>query len=152
MKKINFLLFSLLLVLFSSCFTSSISYKKLSGIHKGMLPKEVIAILGEPKYRSFEGNVEIWEYRDYFSRYDDVSKIWFTDNKVSKLESFSDRYNVFPCPNKSSDDAKKEEEKKKSSDEDTASTGVIVTSKGNYIKTKSMIITPSGDHILIHKH
>lgn len=148
MKKIQLLLFLLLAVLFSSCYTSKINYKYLSSVHRGMSPKEVVAIMGEPNFRSFNDEGETWEYRSYYSRFDEVTKVWFEDNKVVKLESFSDRYNYYPFGGSSSDEKKKKEEKEeKSSKKDTSSTKVIVTSDGqHYIKTGSLIITPDGRH------
>ena len=52
MKKNQIFLLLLLTILFSSCYTSTISYNNLNRIERGMFPKDVISILGEPIYRS----------------------------------------------------------------------------------------------------
>ena len=54
MKKNPTFLLLLLTILFSSCYTSAISYNNLNRIERGMFPKDVISILGEPIYRSFD--------------------------------------------------------------------------------------------------
>ena len=54
MKKNQYLMSLLLVILLSSCFTSRINYEKLSRIQLGMSSGGVIAILGKPTYRSFD--------------------------------------------------------------------------------------------------
>lgn len=151
MKKIQFLLFLLLSVLISSCYTSKFTYDYLSGIHPGMVPDEVMAVLGKPTYRSFDDNVETWEYRDTYSRFDKVIKILFVDNKVSKMDNYADKYMVYPFGDTSTEDKKKEEkEKKKSSDKASSSTKVRVTSDGKHvIQSGSIIVTPEGKHEVV---
>lgn len=145
MKKIESLLFLLPVILFSSCFTSQLSYKKMNNIQRGMSPKEVIAVLGEPSYRSFNDKGEILEFRDYEYSASKVIKIWFVDNKVVEMKGYLDRCDS-GCANRPKA-AKSDEKKEKASDEETSSTKVRVTTDGKHvIQIGSLVVTPDGKH------
>lgn len=148
MKKIQLILALLLVVLFSSCYTSKISYKKMNNIQRGMSPEEVIAILGEPNYRSFDDKGEMLEFRDSEYGTAKVAKIRFVDNKVVEMQSYLDKYyNNSNERTKTTEDSKKKEAKY--SEEDTTS-GVRVTTDGKHvIKTGSIIVTPDGRHEVV---
>lgn len=92
MKKTQSILLLLLVVVFSSCYTTKITYKYMERIQRGMSPKEVKAILGEPTYRSFDDKGEILEFRS--SEYGPAKtiKIRFVDDKVVEMQSYLDRY------------------------------------------------------------
>ena len=90
MKKNPTFLLLLLTILFSSCYTSAISYNNLNRIERGMFPKDVIAILGEPIYRSFDDKSEILEFRSSEYPPARVVRIRFVDNKVVEMESYLD--------------------------------------------------------------
>lgn len=62
MKTIQHVLFLLPVLLLSSCFTNRIAYKQMESIRRGMSAEEVIAILGEPSYRSFNDKGEMLEF------------------------------------------------------------------------------------------
>lgn len=141
MKKIQSLLFLLPVIIFSSCYTSLLSYEKMNNIRRGMSPKEVIAILGEPSYRSFNDKGEILEFRDYEYSASKVVKIWFVDNKVVEMKGYLDS----GCTNRTKATKSDEEEKKAS--EETSSTKVRVTTDGKHvIQIGSLIVTPDGKH------
>lgn len=91
MKKIQVTLFLLLAIVFSSCFSSKISYDHMERIHRGMFSEGVIAILGKPSYRSFDDNGEILEFRSTEYGTAKVIKIRFMDNKVVEMKSYLDK-------------------------------------------------------------
>ena len=83
----------------SSCVTSwftSLS-KQSQAIEPGMTKQEVVNILGNSRYRSFDGRYEQWEYRSSLGNNDwDVVRIEFTDGRVARMESFREIHPVFP--------------------------------------------------------
>ena len=109
MKKNPTFLLLLLTILFSSCYTSAISYNNLNRIERGMFPKDVIAILGEPIYRSFDDKSEILEFRSSEYPPARVVRIRFVDNKVVEMESYLDRYDNCRDENKTSKEKKEDE-------------------------------------------
>lgn len=84
MKKSQTFLLLLLAMLLSSCYTTKISYKNLERIERGMFPKEVTAILGEPSYRNFDDKDEILEFRSSEYGTAKVVRIRFVNNRVSR--------------------------------------------------------------------
>lgn len=109
MKKIQCVLFLLLLVLFSSCYASRINYKYMNSIQRGMSAEEVITILGEPSYRNFDDKGEVLEFRDSEYGTSKVVKIRFVDNKVVEMQGYLDRYNTCPEEAKTTKDNTKKE-------------------------------------------
>lgn len=145
MKKIQSMLWLLSVVLFSSCFTtSSISYKKMNSIQRGMSPKEVVAIMGEPSYRSFNDKGEMLEFRDYKYVPAQVVKIWFVDNRVVEMKGYLDKSEDGCNRRKETEEDEKKEEKKS---EKSSSTKVRVTTDGKHVvQIGSLIVTPEGNH------
>ena len=86
MKKNQYLMSLLLVILLSSCYTSRINYEKLSRIQLGMSSGGVIAILGKPTYRSFDEKEEVLEFCYGLN----IAKIWFVDDKVTKMKNYYD--------------------------------------------------------------
>jgi len=83
----------------SSCVTSWFSSlsKQSQAIEPGMTKQEVVNILGNSRYRSFDGRYEQWEYRSSLGNNDwDVVRIEFTDGRVARMESFREIHPVFP--------------------------------------------------------
>lgn len=141
MKKIQSFLFLLPMLLFSSCFTSHISYKQMDSIRRGMSAEEVIAIMGTPSYRSFDDKSEILEFRESEYGTSKVVKIRFVDNKVVEMKGYLDRYQE-GCTHPA-----KEEEKEKESSEKSSTTKVRVTKDGKHVvQIGSLIVTPEGKH------
>ena len=122
MKKNQYLMSLLLVILLSSCYTSRINYEKLSRIQLGMSSGGVIAILGKPTYRSFDEKEEVLEFCYGLN----IAKIWFVDDKVTKKE----------------DDKSSKKDKK----EDTSSRIRVTTDGKHIIQTGSIIVTPDGKH------
>ena len=110
MKKFQIILSLLLFtVVFSSCSTSQISYKRLNKVQQGMSSNEVIAILGEPEFRNFDDKGESLEFYSYkLGAAYKVVKVWFIDDKVVKMDS---QYYIYDdnCHNKRKNTEKKEE-------------------------------------------
>lgn len=63
MKRVHFILLTMLFILASSCGTTYVSKKHVMGIQEGMSQREVQGILGAPEYRRFDGYLEEWEFR-----------------------------------------------------------------------------------------
>ncbi len=142
MKKIQRLLFLLPVILFSSCFTSQLSYNNMNNIRRGMSPEEVIAVLGEPRYRSFNDKGEILEFRDHEYTASKVVKIWFVDNKVVEMKGYLDRGDS-GCRK----GTKTTDEEEKKSSEEISSAKVRVTMEGKHVvQVGSLIVTPDGKH------
>lgn len=146
MKKVQLIFALLLVVLFSSCYSSRINYKHMNSIQRGMSPEKVIAILGNPNYRSFDDRGEVLEFRDSEYGTAKVAKIRFVDNKVVEMQGYLDRYyNNCNERTKTTEDDKKKADKEK----DTSS-GVRVTTDGKHlVKTGSIIVTPDGNHEIV---
>lgn len=145
MKKNQYLMSLLLVILLSSCYTSRINYEYLSSIQRGMSPKEVIAIMGMPSSRSFDEKSEMLEFRTSESIYAKVVDIWFVDDRVVKMKS----YITGGCVDRNRDEEdKKEEDKssKKDKKEDTSSRIRVTTDGKHIIQTGSIIVTPDGKH------
>ncbi|MFV0588438.1 hypothetical protein [Bacteroides reticulotermitis] len=148
MKKTQSILLLLLVVVFSSCYTTKITYKYMERIQRGMSPKEVKAILGEPTYRSFDDKGEILEFRS--SEYGPAKtiKIRFVDDKVVEMQSYLDRYYDNNCG--SGVKEVKEDKKKPESSEKDTSTQVRVTTDGKHVlKVGSIVVTPEGNHEVV---
>ena len=129
MEKNQYLMSLLLVILLSSCFTSRINYEKLSRIQLGMSSGGVIAILGKPTYRSFDEKEEVLEFCYGLN----IAKIWFVDDKVTKMKNYYD----YDC-NK----IRIVKDKK----EDTSSRIRVTTDGKHIIQTGSIIVTPDGKH------
>ena len=97
MKHVGMML--VMAAMMSSCVTSwftSLS-KQSQAIEPGMTKQEVINILGNSQYRSFDGRYEQWEYRCAAGGNDwEVVRIEFTDGRVARMESFREIYHPFP--------------------------------------------------------
>ena len=146
MKMFQIILSLLLfIVVFSSCRTSQISYKRLNDIQYGMSSKEVIAILGKPEFRNFDDKGESLEF--YSSKLWAASKVvqvWFIDDKVVKMNSHYYLHND-NCSNKTKDTEKKEE---------NTHSGIRMTTDGQQlIQQGSVIQTPDGTtEIVVSDH
>ena len=140
MKKNQYLMSLLLVILLSSCYTSRINYEKLSRIQLGMSSGGVIAILGKPTYRSFDEKEEVLEFCYGLN----IAKIWFVDDKVTKMKNY---YN-YDCNKIRIVEDKKEDDKssKKDKKEDTSSRIRVTTDGKHIIQTGSIIVTPDGKH------
>ena len=145
MKKNPTFLLLLLTILFSSCYTSAISYNNLNRIERGMFPKDVIAILGEPIYRSFDDKSEILEFRSSEYPPARVVRIRFVDNKVVEMESYLDRYDNCRDENKTS----KEKKEDKSSEKETSSKVRVSTDGKHFVQMGSILVTPERKHEII---
>lgn len=145
MKRNQFLLFVLLVALLSSCYSSKITYKSLSGIQRGMSPKEVIALLGEPQYRSFDEKGETLEFRSSEYSPARVVRIKFVDDKVVEMKSFLYRDANYPKEAETNDDKKEE----KSAEEDTSSKVIVTPDGKHFVKHGSIIVTPEGKHVVL---
>lgn len=128
MKKSQVILLLLLAVLFSSCYTNRISYQYMERIQPGMSRKEVVAILGEPIYRSFDAKCEILEFRDSEYGTAKVIKIWFVDNKVTEMKGYLDKYDSI---HHNGGETEKEKKEDKSTEKDTNSK-IRVTTEGKH--------------------
>ena len=83
----------------SSCVTSFFTSlpKKSQQIEPGMTKQEVVNIMGNSQYRSFDGRYEQWEYRCTLGNNDwDVVKIEFTNGRVARMESYREVHPIFP--------------------------------------------------------
>lgn len=60
-------------------------------VTNGMTRKEVIKTIGTPNLRSFDRNMEQWEYKQLNSSSSTIEfmMVYFEDGKVVRLESFS---------------------------------------------------------------
>ncbi len=146
MKTMQHVLFLLPVFLLSSCFTNRIAYKQMESIRRGMSAEEVIAILGEPSYRSFNDKGEMLEFREAEYGTSKVVKVWFVDEKAVEMKSYLDRYdNGCTDRKKAGEDDEKEGEKKSSGKSGKAK--VRVTTDGKHVlQTGSIIVTPDGKH------
>lgn len=144
MKKSQTILLLLLAVLFSSCYTlNRISYQYMERIQPGMSPKEVVVILGEPSYRSFDTKCEILEFRDYEYGTAKVIKIWFVDNKVTEMKGYLDKYDSI---HRNEVETEKEKKEDKSTEKDTSSKIRVTTDGKHIVQMGSIIVTPEGKH------
>ena len=158
MKRFQIILSLLLfIVVFSSCRTSQISYKRLNEIQHGMSSKEVIAILGEPEFRNLDDKGESLEF--YSSKpwvASKVVKVWFIDDKVVKMDSHYYLYDD-NCSNKTKNTETKEENTR--SGIRMTTDGQQLIQQGSFIQIPNgtteivvsdhsgLIITASGNHI-----
>lgn len=147
MKKIQTISVLLMAVLLSSCYTSTtIDYKYQERVQRGMHPKEVIAILGEPSYRSFDEKGEVLEFRSSEYNPARVVKVRFVDDKVVEMKGYLDESKNC-CNGTRVVKDKKEDESSKSEKSTTSKTKVRVTADGKHIvQTGSIIVTPDGKH------
>lgn len=145
MKKSQTFLLLLLAILFSSCYTTKISYKNLDLIERGMFPKEVIAILGEPSYRNFDDKDEILEFRSSEYGTAKVVRIRFVDNRVVEMKSYLDSYDS--CRDR--DKTTKEKKEEKSSEKDTSSKVRVSADGKHFLQSGSIIVTPEGKHEIV---
>lgn len=129
----------LLVILLSSCFTSRINYEKLSRIQLGMSSGGVIAILGSQLIEVCEKE-EVLEFCYGLN----IAKIWFVDDKVTKMKNYYD----YDCNKIRIVEDKKEDDKssKKDKKEDTSSRIRVTTDGKHIIQTGSIIVTPDGKH------
>lgn len=142
MKKCQVILLLLLTVLFSSCYTNRISYQYMERIQPGMSRKEVVAILGEPNYRSFDMKCEILEFRnsEYGSK---VIKIWFVDNKVTEMKGYLENYDSI---HHNGGETEKEKKEDKPTEKDTSTKTRVTTDGKHIVQMGSIIVTPEGKH------
>lgn len=145
MKKSQVILFLLLTVLLSSCYTNRISYQYMERIQPGMSRKEVVAILGEPIYRSFDAKCEILEFRnsEYGSK---VIKIWFVDNKVTEMKGYLENCDSI---HHNGGEIEKEKKEDKSTEKDTSSKIRVTTDGKHIVQMGSIIVTPEGKHEMV---
>lgn len=143
MKKNQYLMSLLLVILLSSCYTSRINYENLSSIQRGMSPKEVIAIMGMPSSRSFDEKGEMLEFRTSESSYAKVVDIWFVDDRVVKMKSY---FSGGCVDRKRDEEDKKEDESSKKDKKDTSSRIRVTTDGKHILQTGSIIVTPDGKH------
>lgn len=147
MKKFQSILSLLLfIVVFNSCSTSQISYKKLNKIQHGMSSKEVIAILGKPEFRNFDDKGESLEFHSYkLGANSKVVKVWFIDDKVIKMDSHYYYLYDDNCLKRTKDTEKKEEKTR---------SGIRITTDGQQlIQHGSFIQAPDGTtEIVVSDH
>ncbi len=111
MKKNQYLMSLLLVILLSSCYTSRINYEKIESYSTRNVFWRVIAILGKPTYRSFDEKEEVLEFCYGLN----IAKIWFVDDKVTKMKNYYD----YDCnkirivEDKKEDDKSSKKDKKK---------------------------------------
>lgn len=74
----------------TGCSTTSFfsNNDSLDKIRPGMTQSEVSHILGKPKFRRFNYDIEEWEYRKWISNYDAVIIVRFDEGKVVAMDSF----------------------------------------------------------------
>lgn len=103
MKSIRLIIAGLVMTMgFTGC--SSLFYDAkadvLNSIQKGMSKQEVTRILGTPKYRRFDRNIEEWEFvKELHNRGSSAIThivVNFEDDKVVAMDSFSDPYHPTP--------------------------------------------------------
>lgn len=146
MKKIQTLWLLLPALLLSSCYTSKISYNNMDRIQRGMSPKEVMAVLGEPSYRSFDAKGETLEFRDTEYGTAKVVKIWLVDQKVVEMKSYLDR-DTPGCSHNV--EAPKEKKADQSKEKDTSSKIRVTTDGKHLVQMGSVIVTPEGKHEIV---
>lgn len=143
MKKFQSILSLLLfIVVFNSCSTSQISYKKLNKIQHGMSSKEVIAILGKPEFRNFDDKGESLEFHSYkLGANSKVVKVWFIDDKVIKMDSHYYYLYDDNCLKRTKDTEKRREDTFRNTNNNrwatTYTTRVIYTGSRRYNRNSS---------------
>lgn len=102
MKRVHFILLTMLLILASSCGTSYISMKHVMDIQEGMSQREVQAILGTPDYRRFDGYLEEWEFlRDNGNVLISTAMtivVQFVDGEVTRMNTYAGYGSTPPPP------------------------------------------------------
>lgn len=103
MRKVSIIVCSALCLLLSSCLTSYVSSNRLLKVQEGMSQQEVVAILGEPDYRRFDGDMEEWEFqREKGTPVLDSSPmtiiVHFVGKKVVSMDTFSSYHQPTPPP------------------------------------------------------
>jgi hypothetical protein len=87
MKNIYLIfLFGLLVTFLSGCGTLE---NKVSQINPGDDKKQVLAIMGAPGDRQFQGKDEAWQYRKMRVGGFNFRVIWFYDGKVTGITSYT---------------------------------------------------------------
>jgi hypothetical protein len=87
MKNIYLIfLFGLLVTFLSGCGTLE---NKVSQINTGDDKKQVLAIMGAPGDRQFQGQNEAWQYRKMRVGGFNFKVIWFYDGKVTGITSYT---------------------------------------------------------------
>ena len=91
MKKILAICLIAALTLLTSCASLYPSTKKFMAVEKGMTKSEVTKCLGHPQYRSFDRDIEIWEFRALLlSGNTSVAIVHFIDGKVERMDTFEE--------------------------------------------------------------
>ena len=156
MKNLHFIGMLLLLVLCSSCsvLLSTASPEQLMKVQKGMSQKEVMNILGkQPAFRSFDGNTEKWEYREFTMYGWRVACVYFLDDKVSEMDSFFEQENKINLNDNT--DAKKSSSNSisQSANEKYKTGSIYITPTGKSVtvltSSPGLIVTTEGEHILV---
>ena len=98
MRKV--LIAAMLTLSLSSCSSwYSTVTDNIDRVQLNMTMDEVRHVMGRADYRSFDQNVETWEYRTrVFDGDYDVVKIEFHDGRVTSMNSFREVHPKFPTP------------------------------------------------------
>jgi len=88
-------LFVAAVLLLTSCARTSNLRTKQNLVSPGQTHEEVLAVLGTPGNKQFNTNQEAWQYYNSGVSGCNYTVVWFTDQKVSALNS----YRVKKCLN-----------------------------------------------------
>lgn len=89
MKKISVIVgLMFVILLMGSCTSLNTPIKSMMAIEKGMSKDEVLKHLGRPSYRSFDDELEIWEFRTLLvTGNTSVVTVYFLDNAVNRMDT-----------------------------------------------------------------
>jgi hypothetical protein len=91
---IKFILFTISLGFFTGCVTGKM-YRTSDSLKSGDSMEIVYKTMGSPENRQFNENKELWQYCETGSGKDYYLQVWFKDEKIESLKTYSRHGNAF---------------------------------------------------------